>query len=78
MVDIDQEVDQTSKEEEDRDMEKGWEGLDSSWKTKLLDTFRKKGSYSGTLVRGVPTLRGLEILTHPLLHQRGQKGTRQA
>jgi hypothetical protein len=68
MVDINQKVDQTSKEEEDRDMEKGWEGFDSSWETESVDTFGEKGSYPSTLVRGVPTLRGLDISAHPLLH----------
>jgi hypothetical protein len=49
MVDIDQEVDQAGKEEEDRDMEKGREGLYSKWKTKSLDTFHEEGSYLSTL-----------------------------
>ena len=78
MVDIDQKVDQAGKEEEDRDMENGREGLDSKWKTKSLDAFREEGSYPSTLVSSVPRLRGLEIPAHPLLHERGQKSARQA
>jgi hypothetical protein len=68
MVDIDQKVNQTSKEEEDGDMEKGWKGIDSNWKTESLDTFREEGPYPNTLVGCVPTLTGLEISAHPLLH----------
>jgi hypothetical protein len=78
MVDIDQEVDQASEEEEDGDMEKGREGLDSNWETESLDTFGKEGSYPSTLIRGVTTLGGLEISAHPLLHERGQESTCQA
>jgi hypothetical protein len=59
-------------------MQHGREGLNSNWKTESLDAFREKGSYPSTLVRSVPTLGGLEISAHPLLHERGQKSTRQA
>ena len=42
MVDINQRVDQASKERKDRIMKNGREGLDSNWKTKSLDTFHDK------------------------------------
>ena len=41
MVDINQKVDQASKEEEDRNMN-GKENLDSNWKTESLGTFHEK------------------------------------
>ncbi len=78
MVDIDQEVNQAGEEEEDRCMEKGREGLDSNWKTESLDTFCEEGSHPSTLVGRVPTLGCLEISARPLLHERSQKGARQA
>ena len=78
MVDIDQKVDQAGKKEEDRNMENGREGLDGNRKTESLDALRKEGSYPSTLIRGVPALRSSKISAHPLLHERGQKGARQA
>jgi hypothetical protein len=48
LVDINQEVDQASKEEEDRDMEKV-----EQVKTESLDTFREEGSYQSTLAKSV-------------------------
>ena len=42
VVDINQRLDQASKEREDRNTKNGREDLDSNWKTESLDTFHDK------------------------------------
>jgi len=70
MVDIDQEVDQASKEEKHGGVEKGGECVDSTRKAKPLYSFFEEGSYASPFVRGIPTPGDLKISAHPLLHER--------
>jgi hypothetical protein len=78
MVDIDQEVDQSSKEEEYSGVEKGREGLNGTRETESLNALRVERSYAGPLVGCIPRPGRLQISANPLLHERCQERTRQA
>ena len=78
MVNIDQEVEQTSEEKEHGGVEKGGKGLNSTRKTESVHAFCEESPNTSLLVGGIPRPGGLEISAYPLLHECRQECAGQA